>query len=425
MPITLAESQDAAPARPYSSQTSYPIAPYTVRAADSEVLIPRRFTSSEKSTLVETGTDGGATCDAERSEYDVLAEKLQWRRDPDETGRYLHVFIELNNTCNLKCRMCGFSDSRVAAVPRYHMPTRVFETIAREVFPSTTYVHMSLMTEPFMTADFADRLMLVRQYGVPCSRVVTNGTLLTEKTIEKVLDSQITTLTFSIDGGTKEIYEDIRIGARFETVLTKIELFRKLRAKRGATLPRLQINHVLMERNVEHFERFLELLDSIRPEQVDVRTIQPMTYTTGQESNDPAFYERVRRIRPLFAEFCSRTGIEDVGFIRDQAGVIDLVDRHGHRLTCRRPWNNMAIHANGDVHPCMSWTRAPVGNLARQSFQEIWNGEELEKLRREFELARPGVDCQNCTIKMTVPRGTYDDFFLRMVDKNDDWVRPS
>jgi radical SAM protein with 4Fe4S-binding SPASM domain len=358
------------------------------------------------------------------AEYDYLASSLEWRRHPDEAGRDLNVFIEQNNTCNLKCRMCGFSDPRVAAVPRYHMPAWLFEAIAQQVFPLTTYLHMSLMTEPFMTADFPDRLMLVRRYGVPYSRVVTNGTLLTERTIEKVLDSQITSLTFSIDGGTKEIYEEIRVGARFETVLTKIDLFKKLRDRRGTALPRLQINHVLMQRNVDHFEEFLALLDSIRPEQVDVRTVEPMAYATGQESKDPAFFEKVRMLRPLFADCCTRNGIENCGFIRDQAGVIDLLNQSGERMTCRRPWDTLAIHANGDVHPCMSWTRPPVGNLARHSFEEIWNGEELAKLRSEFEQVKPGIDCQHCTIKKTVSSGVYDDFFFRMVNKNDEWMRP-
>ncbi|HMC20745.1 MAG TPA: radical SAM protein [Thermoanaerobaculia bacterium] len=351
-------------------------------------------------------------------EYDYLARSLEWRRHPDEAGRYLNVFIEQNNTCNLKCRMCGFSDPRAAAVPRYHMPASLFEAIARQVFPLTTYLHMSLMTEPFMTADFPDRLMLARQYNVPYSRVVTNGTLLTERTIEKILDSQITSLTFSIDGGTKEIYEEIRVGARFDIVLTKIDLFRNLRAACGATFPRLQINHVLMQRNVDHFEEFLALLDSIRPEQVDVRTVEPMAHTTGQESKDPEFFEKVRRLRPLFADCCRRNGIENCGFIRDQAGVIDLMDQNGARMTCRRPWDTLAIHANGDVHPCMSWTRPSVGNLARQSFEEIWNGEELQKLRSEFEQVRPGIDCQNCTIKKTVSSGVYDDFFFKMINKS-------
>ncbi len=385
---------------------------------------PLRNLSRFFSRAETADADFPASLDVPGAEYDVLAQKLEWKRHPEETGRYLNVFIEQNNTCNLKCRMCGFSDSRVAAVPRYHMPATLFETIARQIFPATNYLHMSLMTEPFMTAGFPDRLMLVRQYGVPYSRVVTNGTLLTEATIEKIIDSQITSLTISIDGGTKEIFEEIRTGARFETVLANIELFKELRARRGTTLPHLQINHVLMERNVGHFEELLSLLDSIRPEQIDVRTIEPMTYVTGLESRDEAFYEKVRRVRPLYADYCRRNHIEDCGFIRDQAGVIDLMNASGQRMTCQRPWDTLAIHANGDVHPCMSWTRPPTGNLARQSFEEIWHGESLEQLRREFEIAQPGIDCQHCTIKKTVSAGIYDDFFFNMVNKSEAWARP-
>src|SRR5215208_5595418 len=96
-------------------------------------------------------------------DYDILARKLEWRRTADEAGRFLNVFMEQNNTCNLKCRMCGFSDPRADAVPRFHMPMGMFEAIARQVFPLTTYLHMSLMTEPFMTADFPDRLLLAKR----------------------------------------------------------------------------------------------------------------------------------------------------------------------------------------------------------------------------------------------------------------------
>lgn len=353
--------------------------------------------------------------------HDILARKLEWRRSPDEGGRFLNVFLELNNTCNLACTMCGFSDPRAAGVPRFHMPAEMFEVIAREVFPWTTYLHMSLMTEPFMTPDFTGRLQLAKRYDVPYTRVVTNGTLLTPHRIEQVLDSQIATLAFSIDGGTKELYEEIRVGSRLELVLRNIHLFRDMRDRRGSTLPRLQVNHVLMERNVDHVEEFLALLDGIRPEQVDVRTIQPMAFTSGQESSDPAFFAKVRRVRPLFADYFASRGIEDCGFIRDQAERIELTKQSGQRMTCRRPWDTLAIHANGDVHPCMSWTRPPVGNLARQSFEEIWFGEALERLRAEFEQNAPGIDCQHCSAKQTVRVGEYDDFFFRMIDKTVEW----
>ncbi len=350
------------------------------------------------------------------SDYELLAEKLTWRRHSDAEERSLNVFIEHNNTCNLECTMCGFSDPRATDVPRYHMPTPVFDRIAAEVFPSTTYLHMSLMTEPFMTRDFPERLQRVREYGVPYSRVVTNGTLLTERSIERVIESGITSLAFSIDGGTAEIYESIRRGSRLDNVLANIELFRELRSRRGVSLPKLQINHVLMLENVDHFGTFITLIDRLRPEQVDVRTVEPMSFVAGHENRDPAFYDKVRSVRHLLAECCIRNGIEETGYIRDQAGPIDLFDQTGRRMTCRRPWDTLAVHANGDVHPCMSWTRPAVGNLSVQSFDEIWNGTELERLRHEFELLEPGIDCQHCTIKKT-SADSYDDFFFRMINK--------
>lgn len=351
------------------------------------------------------------------SRYDTLARRLEWRRSADEAGRYLSVYLEQNNTCNLRCAMCGFSEERVRALPRNHMPRAMFDAIARQVFPRTTYLHMSLMTEPFMTPDFPDRLLLVREYGVPYSLVVTNGTLLTASAIAKLLDAQITSLAFSIDGGTKEMYESIRTGSRFETVLRNLALFREMRDARGLVHPRLRINHVLMERNIDRFDDFLALVATLGAEEIDVRIIQPMSFTIGSECLEDSFFAKIARIRPRFAAFCERHGIDDCGFIRDQAGLIEPLDRDGVPMTCRRPWDTLAIHANGDVLPCTTWTRPPVGNFATQTFEEIWYGDMAEALRAEFDRVRPGVDCQHCTIKKEVSCDGYDDFFFKMVSK--------
>lgn len=351
------------------------------------------------------------------SRYDSLARRLEWRRSADAQGRYLNVFLEQNNTCNLRCRMCGFSEERVRSLPRNHMPRWLFDDIARQVFPLTTYLHMSLMTEPFMTPDFTERLQLVREYGVPYSLVVTNGTLLTADSIGKILDAQITSLAFSIDGGTKAVYEDIRTGARFETVLRNLDLFREMREARGVAHPRLRINHVLMDRNLDHFDEFLGLLAAVHPEEVDVRIIQPTSFTIGAECMDPQFFAKVRRIRPRFTAFCAAHGIDDCGFIRDQADRIEPLDLAGVPMTCRRPWDTLAIHANGDVLPCTTWTRPPLGNFATQTFEEIWYGDVAESLRDEFDRAKPGVDCQHCTIKQEASCDGYDDFFFKLVSK--------
>jgi radical SAM protein with 4Fe4S-binding SPASM domain len=140
------------------------------------------------------------------------------------------------------------------------------------------------------------------------------------------------------------------------------------------------------------------------------------------ETDRPQLFHLDRRVRrraapgPREPPRRRRTGIEDAGFLRDRPTPIDLFDDKGEKLICRMPWEHLVIHANGDVFPCMAWTRPPIGNFARQTFTEIWNGEELEAIRCEFAAVRPGLDCLNCVIRREAadPEG---DFFYRKVAK--------
>jgi radical SAM protein with 4Fe4S-binding SPASM domain len=355
--------------------------------------------------------------DSVDAELRELARLLTWRGPSPGGGRVLNVFMDQNNKCNLRCQMCGFSDSRVAAIPKYDMPRWLFDRIAAEVFPHANYVCLSLMTEPFMTRDFPDRLSRVREAGVPFSEIITNATLLNEETCRKIVDAQISRVIVSIDGGTKEVFERIRVGARFENVLRNFELLRTVRDSAGSSLPQLRINHVLSELNIDHFTEFLELVKRLQADEIAVRTISRMSNAILQESTDAAFWSKVRVIREELKRFCAATGIRDSAYLRDRHTLIELFTDTGDKLLCPKPWDTLAIHPNGDAYPCMAWSRPPIGNFATDTFDDIWNGPALAELRREFEETKAGVDCLNCTIRRTAADDPDDDFFYRKLAK--------
>lgn len=351
-------------------------------------------------------------CD--EAELRELAEKLAWRPPGDER-RVVNVFLDQNNKCNLRCRTCGFSDPRVASLPRYDLPRWLFDRIAAEVFPRARYVCLSLMTEPFMTRDFPDRLAACAEYGVPFSEVITNGTLITRRAAEKIVDAQLSRVIVSIDGGTKSVFEFLRPGARFEQVIANWRLLQETRRSRGAALPLLRINHVLSEPNIDVFDDFLALAESLEPDEIAVRTVSRMSDAEIQQAEDPAFWGKVREARGKLFAFCARTGIVDSAFLRDRPEEIELFAA-GAALTCRAPWDVLAIHPNGDAYPCMAWSRPPIGNLARQTFDEIWSGDALASLRREFEVQKPHIDCLHCSIRKSAD-DVDDDFFFRKLAK--------
>lgn len=344
----------------------------------------------------------------------ALRDRVLWLRYLPPEGRFLNVYMDQNNKCNLKCRMCGFNDPRVAALASYDLPRALYDSIARQLFPRTAYLALSLMTEPFMTRDFPDRLHLVREYGVPFSDIITNGTMLTPRAIEKTIEAGITRLTVSIDGGTKELYEHIRRGARFENVVRNICLLQSMKRECGAALPRLRINHVLCDANIHAFDDFLSLVEELGAEMIEVRTLSDMGQLELRPHDEARFWDRVPEACAKLAAFCARTGIQDSGYLRDRPTRIDIPDEAGRALTCRRPWDTIAVHANGDAHVCMAWDREPLGNFARQTFAEIWGGATMQAIRAEFEEQSPGIDCLHCTIRSA---SVEEDFFYRKLSK--------
>jgi len=334
---------------------------------------------------------------------------------PDNEKRYLSVFMDQNNKCNLRCIMCGFSDIRVKSIPKYDMPLWLFEKIAKEIFPKANYLALSCLTEPLMTIDFYKRLDYLKVCPVPFTEIVTNGVLLDEKIITKMIEVGISRLAISIDSHDPLIYESIRIGSKLEKVIKNIKIFNGLKKLLGSKLPALRINHVLMEMNIDKFSQFLKFVESLEAQCIDVRTIIPIEHSGYRWQERKLFFDKVVKAREELHQWTQETGIEDIGYLRWQYEEIILKDNSGEKIICKKPWDSIAIHANGDLMPCISWARGKVANIADRSFEDIWNSQELNRIRDEFEKERPGIDCMHCKIR--VKEDGEDDYFYNMLNK--------
>ena len=69
---------------------------------------------------------------------------------------------------------------------------------------------------------------------------------------------------------------------------------------------------------------------------------------------------------------------------------------------CPTPFNTLIFNPNGDVGACRQLTNHHVvGNIFKQSIEEIWNGEKMKSWRREFlegkiETCKECMEYRNC-----------------------------
>ena len=76
---------------------------------------------------------------------------------------------------------------------------------------------------------------------------------------------------------------------------------------------------------------------------------------------------------------------------------------------CRRPWSLAYVTVHGNVLPCCiaPWITSDydgiiLGNLYRQSLEEIWWGERYRSFRLSLQTAAPPEPCRGCGVKWSL-----------------------
>src|SRR5260370_20438877 len=113
--------------------------------------------------------------------------------------RPLAMEMDVVNQCNLRCVMCHFSNEAFYRRKKQEISVTDFERIAEQIFPLCGQLSLSLGTEPLLHRRFDELLTVTAKYQVPFVQMHTNGTLLTEKLIDCLIETRFTQINISID----------------------------------------------------------------------------------------------------------------------------------------------------------------------------------------------------------------------------------
>ena len=335
--------------------------------------------------------------------------------DPLSAYRYepprgsLRVRMDITNKCNLLCKMCFYPGT--VGQPKFDMEPALFRKIADQVFPYAEGVSLACQYEPLMSRHF-DEIMDIVAEGA-CQRVgfVTNGTLLTRRRSERLIENpHIESFAVSIDGATHDTYERIRVNARWNKLVENLETLAELKAGLKSARPYLQLNMVLMKSTIRELPLLVDFAARVGAVLVEAIRYLPMNEGVDEAIDD---WETVMPILVDAKERAHAQGVylllpvHDERLAGDDAPLLESRCNEGesstHSSYCEAPWRALQIYPNGDVHPCGYFRRA-FGNLREQDFLEIWNSEPYLELRRSLARMRLHPTCAACN-----PHG-YDNF---------------
>ena len=292
-------------------------------------------------------------------------------RTPRVPGGPLTLAIESTAKCNLFCPMCPREN---IYFPPKDMELPLFKKIIDEGKEFLEFAVPYGVGEPLLNPEIYDMISYCRQMGVP-SGISTNATVLTEEASRKLIEAGLDYIILAFDGATKATYEKYRKGADFEKVRANILTF--LRVKKGMGSKIFCI--LQMVRLNENRKEIPDLIRMWRVEGIDEIRIKK-----DEVHNDGSAIPGDNDDRPPM--------------------------RHPCYLLWRGP---MYIHYDGTVFPCCYiYPDEPIGNIKRNTLQEIWNSDRMVRLR-EAHIRGDLSDykaCQNCPAarpKLPVTLGSF------------------
>ncbi|MEO0650187.1 MAG: radical SAM protein [Planctomycetota bacterium] len=173
-----------------------------------------------------------------------------------------YVMFDVTNLCNARCVHCPQSlrgeDGEVPAFLREkeHQSLAAFQSVIDECAThGVQFVRITADGEPLVHPHLFEMLEYARDRGVGPVGLTTNASLLRPDKAERLLDSGVAMVDFSLDAASQATFDAIRVGLSYERTLANVEHFLRRRDERGSPV-RVVVSFVKQAANLHEVEAF-------------------------------------------------------------------------------------------------------------------------------------------------------------------------
>ncbi len=194
--------------------------------------------------------------------------------------RYLAVNLDPVLACNLRCKMCYFTDKEYVKKLKGQFKEEDLNLVAKTIFKRALKLQIGCGTEPTLFKHLPKLVKLGKKYNVPYITLTTNANLLNETNIEELLEAGLNEFTISLHGVSRESYEYFMQKGNYTNFLNAFKAFQKLKSK---YIFKVRINYTF---NKDNFRELTKLFDFFDGKSFDILQIRPIKKMANAEYSD-------------------------------------------------------------------------------------------------------------------------------------------
>ncbi len=332
--------------------------------------------------------------------------------------------------CNIRCRFCTERGGEKANTDYKDISYKEFCSYIenegwKEALNSAGMVELYGWGEPLFNPDYEkifDHLM--KNFFDLGISICSNGIMFNRKWAEKIVAVSNSEVNFSVNAATKDTFLRMTGSNQFERVIANIRNLTNLRDKYQTDNPYISLSYVATTENIRELSQFVNLASELKTDRVLVQDVMILDENTERLSlmNEPDLANkmfklaetRARELKMPFFSFATyqvdyfqknfeqtenRNDCTQINMFESE----EVPSPYFSETDCFEPWEKFMVAEDGNVYPCCRYENHPelsLGNIKKQSFQEIWNGDIYRYIRRTINTDNPPKSCVTCARKV-------------------------
>jgi len=182
------------------------------------------------------------------------------------------VFLDPALGCNLRCKMCYFSDPDYRKRMKGILSSEELAKIAVAFFHRTLKLQIGCGAEPSLFPHNTSLIRMAKQYKVPYISMTTNANLFSDNDLRDFVEAGLDEITLSLHGVTRESYEYFMTGASFDAFCKTMATLTEIKK----THPRfkVRVNYTVNQDNMSELALFFDAFGRYAIDILQIRPIQ-------------------------------------------------------------------------------------------------------------------------------------------------------
>ncbi len=340
------------------------------------------------------------------------------------------IQVEVTTYCNSGCIYCPHTTMGSSWKSR-HMTLKLF----RELIPFMRYtklIYLQGWGEPLLNPEIFKIIRICKDKG---KRVgfTTNGMLLSEEIIHKLIDFKVDVLGVSLAGATAISHNKFRKGNDLDAVISNLKLLSRLKREKNSQVPDLHLAYIMLKSNFHELEKIVPIAKRLGVTQI---VASNLSLILEPELSSEAIFndtDLADRYRGILEKIKGHAEDEDILFAYNQPDL-DKTSISCNENVCY----SCVVNVDGEISPCvftnpvltagsdrtgnrttdhtfedklLALKSISFGNIKQENLSRIWYKKEYAEFRSVFSfdsktelqdgLANLPESCMDCYKRLT------------------------